>query len=87
MSVRMDEERFEELVSEALDLIPQQLAEAIDNVVVLVDARHDEEPSLLGLYATRTMRGHCRTRSPFTAMRSSTSASPTTTWCTRWRSP
>ncbi|MFZ2529469.1 MAG: metallopeptidase family protein [Rhodococcus sp. (in: high G+C Gram-positive bacteria)] len=50
MSVRMDEERFEELVSEALDLIPQQLAEAIDNVVVLVDARHDEEPSLLGLY-------------------------------------
>ncbi|WP_068166150.1 metallopeptidase family protein [Rhodococcus phenolicus] len=50
MSVRMDEEHFDELVSEALDLIPQQLAEAIDNVVVLVDARHDEEPGLLGLY-------------------------------------
>lgn len=42
--------RFEELVSEALDLIPPELARAIDNVVVLVEARNDEEPTLLGLY-------------------------------------
>ncbi|WP_255587430.1 MULTISPECIES: metallopeptidase family protein [Nocardia] len=46
----MSPERFEELVSDALDLIPPELAEAIDNVVVLVEARNDEEPSLLGLY-------------------------------------
>ncbi|WP_430335099.1 metallopeptidase family protein [Rhodococcus sp. ACT016] len=50
MSVTMTEARFEELVSEALDLIPQQLAAAIDNVVVLVEPRNDEEPTLLGLY-------------------------------------
>ncbi|MBW0271174.1 hypothetical protein ATM97_10115 [Nocardia sp. MH4] len=50
MSERMSPERFEELVSDALDLIPPELAEAIDNVVVLVEARNDEEPSLLGLY-------------------------------------
>ncbi|MFD5175809.1 MULTISPECIES: metallopeptidase family protein [unclassified Nocardia] len=46
----MSPERFEELVGDALDLIPPELAEAIDNVVVLVEARNDEEPSLLGLY-------------------------------------
>jgi predicted Zn-dependent protease with MMP-like domain len=46
----MSGERFEELVSEALDLIPSELARAIDNVVVLVVDRHPEEPELLGLY-------------------------------------
>jgi len=42
--------RFEELVVEALDLIPSELARAIDNVVILVVDRHPEEPELLGLY-------------------------------------
>lgn len=46
----MSEERFEELVSDALDLIPPELAAAIDNVVVLVADRHPEDPDLLGLY-------------------------------------
>ncbi|MGW6427777.1 metallopeptidase family protein [Nocardia sp. NPDC055053] len=46
----MSPARFEELVGDALDLIPPELAGAIDNVVVLVEARNDEEPSLLGLY-------------------------------------
>lgn len=46
----MSAERFEELVSDALDLIPPELAAAIDNVVVLVADRHPEDPDLLGLY-------------------------------------
>jgi len=46
----MSSQRFEELVSDALDLIPPELAAAIDNVVVLVEGRHPEEPDLLGLY-------------------------------------
>ena len=50
MPVGMSEERFEELVSEALDLIPPDLAAAIDNVVVLVSDRHPGDPDLLGLY-------------------------------------
>jgi predicted Zn-dependent protease with MMP-like domain len=50
MAVRMSRRRFEELVSDALDLIPPKLAAAIDNVVVLVEARNEEEPDLLGLY-------------------------------------
>ena len=50
MPVDMGDERFEELVGDALDLIPPGLAGAIDNVVVLVDDRHPEEPDLLGLY-------------------------------------
>jgi predicted Zn-dependent protease with MMP-like domain len=48
--VQMGSERFEELVSDALDLIPPQLARAIDNVVVLVSDRHPDDPDLLGLY-------------------------------------
>ena len=50
MSVRMDPQRFDELVSDALDLIPAQLAAAMDNVVFLVEGRHPEDPELLGRY-------------------------------------
>lgn len=46
----MDPQRFDELVSEALDLIPAQLTAAMDNVVILVEDRNPEEPELLGLY-------------------------------------
>jgi predicted Zn-dependent protease with MMP-like domain len=48
--VHMTRRRFEELVSDALDTIPPELAAAMDNVVVLVADRHDTEPALLGLY-------------------------------------
>ncbi|MFM8599351.1 MAG: metallopeptidase family protein [Mycobacterium sp.] len=50
MPVEMSPERFEELVSEALDLIPPGLSAAIDNVVILVADRDPEDPELLGLY-------------------------------------
>ncbi|WP_199254481.1 metallopeptidase family protein [Mycolicibacterium mengxianglii] len=50
MSVRMSRQRFDELVSDALDLIPPELAAAIDNVVVLVEDRNLTEPDVLGLY-------------------------------------
>lgn len=46
----MDPQRFEELVSDALDLIPAELAAIMDNVVVLVADRHSDEADLLGLY-------------------------------------
>lgn len=46
----MSAERFEELVSDALDEIPPKLTAALQNVVVLVASRHPEEPDLLGLY-------------------------------------
>ncbi|GJF10018.1 hypothetical protein NGTWS1702_05140 [Mycolicibacterium cyprinidarum] len=50
MAVRMTPQRFEELVGDALDLIPSNLAAAIDNVVILVQDRDAEEPGLLGVY-------------------------------------
>ena len=50
VAVRMDPQRFDELVSDALDLIPPRLAAVMDNVVVLVADRHPEEDDLLGLY-------------------------------------
>ena len=46
----MTAQRFDELVSDALDLIPPDLAAAFDNVVVLVEGRDPDEPDLLGLY-------------------------------------
>lgn len=50
MAVRMDPQRFDELVCDALDLIPAELTAALDNVVVLVADRDPDEPDLLGLY-------------------------------------
>ncbi len=41
---------FDELVSDALDELPPELTRLMDNVVVLVEDRNSEEPSLLGLY-------------------------------------
>jgi len=47
--VTMSDADFDELVSEALDLIPRNFARAMDNVVVLVEPRHPGR-SLYGLY-------------------------------------
>jgi len=47
--VTMTNDEFEQLVSEALDLIPRRFARAMDNVVVLVEPRHPTQ-SLYGLY-------------------------------------
>lgn len=41
---------FEREVSKALDLLPTELADLMDNVVVVVEDRNIEEPTLLGLY-------------------------------------
>jgi predicted Zn-dependent protease with MMP-like domain len=47
----VDRERFEALVSAGLDTLPAELAEMMDNVVVLVeDEAPRDEPDLLGLY-------------------------------------
>ncbi len=49
--VELSRERFEELVADALDRVPEQLLALMDNVVVLVE---DDSPAgesdLLGLY-------------------------------------
>jgi len=51
MAVEMSRERFEELVGEALDEVPAELLNLMDNVVVLVeDDPPDGESGLLGLY-------------------------------------
>jgi predicted Zn-dependent protease with MMP-like domain len=47
--IEVDAERFEGLVADALDLVPEALAALMDNVVVIVE---DDAPEgdLLGLY-------------------------------------
>ncbi len=47
----MSRERFEELVSDALDSVPPELMRLVDNCVVLVeDDAPADDPHLLGLY-------------------------------------
>jgi predicted Zn-dependent protease with MMP-like domain len=46
--VEVTPERFEELVADALDALPPDLGELMDNVAVFVDDDNDE--GLLGLY-------------------------------------
>ncbi|MGQ0482271.1 MAG: metallopeptidase family protein [Pseudonocardia sp.] len=50
MAVEMTRARFDELVSDALDRVPVELAAAMDNVVVLVEDTHPDDPDLLGIY-------------------------------------
>lgn len=50
MAFAMTRRRFEELVGDALDLIPPEFAAAMENVVILVEDRDPENPHLLGLY-------------------------------------
>jgi predicted Zn-dependent protease with MMP-like domain len=49
--IEMARDRFEELVAEALDQVPAELAALIDNCVVMVeDDAPADDPTLLGLY-------------------------------------
>jgi predicted Zn-dependent protease with MMP-like domain len=55
--VDVSEERFEDLVGDALDGLPDEIAAMLENVVVLVTDGHHDGP--LGLYegVPRTARG------------------------------
>ena len=94
-SVDMTRREFEGLVSDALDTIPPELTAAMDNVVVLVEGRNDEEPG-----PARALRGRRAHRADVVLRRRP--ARPdhdlpgrdprhlrgrATRWCTRWRSP
>ena len=49
--ITMSREDFEAAVDDALDAVPDQLLELVDNVVILVeDDAPDDDPELLGLY-------------------------------------
>jgi predicted Zn-dependent protease with MMP-like domain len=49
MALEMTKREFADLVSEALDLIPEEFATAMDNVVVLIEDRNPDS-DLFGLY-------------------------------------
>lgn len=48
--VEMTEQEFEDAVGDALDLIPPDLAAAMDNVVILIEDHPPAGENLLGLY-------------------------------------
>lgn len=85
----MSRTRFEELVADALDAVPEELAGAMDNVVVLVEDHNEEAPDILGLYhgvalteRTSDYGGVLPTGSPSTARRSCGCATARSRW---WR--
>lgn len=45
----LDIDAFEALVADAIDSLPDQLLDLLDNVVIMIDDEHPEE-DLLGLY-------------------------------------
>ena len=48
--VEVSEERFDEMVDDALDRIPEEFARRMTNVVVLVRDFNEDQPDILGLY-------------------------------------
>ncbi len=51
MAVEISDDAFDELVGDALDQVPAEFLEALDNVVILVEEEPDgPEKDLLGLY-------------------------------------
>ncbi|WJY93346.1 Possibl zinc metallo-peptidase [Corynebacterium faecale] len=48
--IDVSDERFEEMVDDAFDQVPQKFLDNMRNVVVLVDDFHPESPNILGLY-------------------------------------
>jgi predicted Zn-dependent protease with MMP-like domain len=65
--MELDREAFEELVEQALDEIPDEIASLVDNVVVLVeDEPPPHDPDILGVYdgVSLTERGTDHTGLP-----------------------
>lgn len=58
----VSEERFDELVDDALDKIPEEFARRMRNLVILVRDYHEDDPYTLGLYEgvalTERTHGH-----------------------------
>ncbi len=48
--MEMTRQDFEDLVGDALDAVPAELLDLLDNVVILVEDEHPEGEELLGLY-------------------------------------
>jgi len=48
--IQVTDERFEELVGDALDSLPEPLARAVENVVVIVEDESSDGRRLFGLY-------------------------------------
>lgn len=46
----ISEERFSELVGRALDELPDELWDRLENVVVIIEDSNQDDPDLLGLY-------------------------------------
>lgn len=46
----VSEERFDELVDDALDKIPEEFTRRMRNLVILVRDYHEDDPYTLGLY-------------------------------------
>lgn len=49
-AIRLTRQEFERIVDQALDELPGEIADKLDNLVVVVEERHASGEDLLGLY-------------------------------------
>lgn len=56
--------RFERMVADALDQLPDELVPVLDNVVIQVVDRNPDEPDLLGLYEGTPHTERCGDEAP-----------------------
>ena len=48
--VWMEADEFEELVARAVEEVPEELFALVDNCLLIVEDRNEDEPDILGLY-------------------------------------
>lgn len=73
--VHVSEERFDEMVNDALDKIPDQFVANMRNLVILVRDFNEDSPGILGLYeASRSPNAPTTTRAFYPTPSSSTAA-------------
>ncbi len=48
--VWMEADEFEELVAQAVEEVPEELFALVDNCLLIVEDRNEDEPDILGLY-------------------------------------
>ena len=68
----MDDEQFEEHVRAALDSLPDEIAEGLENVAVVIEDESPESPDILGMLLRISARGAGRLRVPCRRRSSST---------------
>ena len=82
----VSEERFEEMVTDALDKIPDEFVHRMRNLAILVEDYNEDNPHLLGLYVGVALLNALSTTRVFCPIPSLSIAAPCSTGATAKKS-